>query len=296
MTFSSALRPLAAGCFFLLAPLTARADAKAMAAPQFELATRYLKEGKPAHAARAFELASQLQPHGFAMLSAARAWLEAGQPAQAAEDFERAAQIGGLTPEQQTEANGSLEQVKRSIGTLLLRPPAGTSVAVQVDGAAARPGPATFYVEPGTHVVTVWTADGPKSDTVTVAKGESLSVDLPKKAAEPARAVTGIATSPSPRAETSLLPTVGVAAIGLGIGLVGAGAAFGLSAKSGKNAFDAAPSEGIADHTETLETLSTVGFVAGSALVAAGIVTLVLPTRTVRMTAGVNRITVVARF
>lgn len=180
-----------------------------------------------------------------------------------------------------------LDQLSRGTAKVHVVGPSG--LAIVIDGAAkGRTPSADLHLLPGKHTVAV----GETTREMTLAAGETQNVDVTPTTAPP---------PPTEHATTKWMPPPTGAIILGGVGLVGLGLGIGLGAASSGQRSDldakAKASGGICaatpaapacvdlrsarDGAQTTATLSVVGYVAGGALLAGGIVWWLLAPRTV---------------
>jgi hypothetical protein len=147
-------------------------------------------------------------------------------------------------------------------------------------------------LNPGTHVVEVTRGSERAHAKVTAVEGKELPVRLRLTTAGPASAAAAPVADPTGPAEppqasdttergSSIRPTLGWVAIGVGVAGLAVGVGTGLSAQgkrtdlddSGVCVADSCPSskQGEVDSLNTFRTISTIGFVAGGVLAATGI-------------------------
>jgi len=148
--------------------------------------------------------------------------------------------------------------------------PEGVSPEITLDGARVDAGPrgSEFRVDPGRHVIRVVAPGMTASEqALTIAEGESPRILVELKPARESGSVVPAAI------------TLGLGAVGLGIGVVTGALSLSKVGDLDNRCPDrrCAPEDQVtADHARTLGTVSTVGFIAGGALAAAGVVLLVL--------------------
>jgi hypothetical protein len=149
------------------------------------------------------------------------------------------------------------------------------------DGTAVQPN-ATILINPGTHKVEA-AARGRKPWTTTfdVKNGDALKIDVPRLLSD-----RGVASPPeqppAPAASGGGLRTLGLVLGGVGIAGIATGAVTGLLAFSAHDDAmmkcahypDRCPTDGTGtsanERARTMATISTIGFIAGGALLAGG--------------------------
>jgi len=152
-------------------------------------------------------------------------------------------------------------------------------VKVTVDGAAlvSRLDGQAVAIDGGVHAFHFETADGALLDQQVVvkegAKNQSIAVVLTGGATPPAAATPSVPPPPSSGGSSSPLRTVGWVLGGVGVAGIGVGTIFGilaLSDKSSAHCVNGVCDPGTLSGMKTTSLVSTVGFVAGSALLAGG--------------------------
>ena len=156
----------------------------------------------------------------------------------------------------------------------------GVPIATMLDGRA-------IDVDPGAHTFVFERADGTKAEARAVAdergKGRAVTVTL---GAAPPTTVAPVPASPNPTSppgapppaqsttsSVSPLKTVGIVVGVAGVIGLGIGTGFGVEALSMKAfALPGRPAFGVASNAYSQATVSTVGFIAGGALLAGGVV------------------------
>ena len=290
---------VSAGCL-LSAP--ARADDRATAQRLFEEGQVLFKEGKTAEACAKFEGASGLVASPGVRLNLARCFEKLGRTASAWTKYDEAlaaAERAGDRAAAAAARQGRASVEPRLTKIVITFVDAGASRGVDI----ARDGetlPASIVgsevpVDPGEHEVTARAAGyKPWSTRVNAAgEGSTVRVSIPalERDAPPPAAATGPATAPeaaAPDAPTAAGPSrtlaiAGIATAGVGIVGVGLGSYFGLTAqskwhqanRSGGACADAA-CPALTQTASSDATLSTVFFIAGGALAAAGVTLWVL--------------------
>lgn len=232
------------------------------------------------------------------VLYVARCQRNAGRMLDARESYRRVVgeQLAPSAPpawrQALVDARAELTVLEQAVPSLIVRVPDGTSAAqVAVDGRPVLLG-STTEVDPGRHTITVVDGERRVTTAVTVASGERARVvDVPLSAppatAPSSPAGEGPAAGPGPRREGSWVPgaiVLGVGVVGLGVGAATGVVALGDSAEVDEACPGGTCPPGVAAGTHdaqledarTMADVSTVSFIAGGVLSAAGIVLLVV--------------------
>jgi len=279
-------------CVCLLGPAVVHAQD---ADPTVEAKARY-RQGSEAFAAKRFveaalhfEAASALRPHAVTLFTAALAWDSAGQPERACDAFSRSLALQGLDPKQTATAKERVATLEKSLGTVAVTIPAEWKA--QLDSLTEVAGPARLHAAPGAHVLTIRpTGFPPEKRDVSLEAGKVVEVELTeaqlaaaKKAAEPEPAPKveppppAPAPPPPPPPAVSPLKPLGFVLAGTGGAMLLGGIVLGLQANSAGDAYTAAPSRASYDHAQGLATWTTVAFVSGLVVAAAGVTLVLLP-------------------
>jgi hypothetical protein len=276
----------------------APADPAAEARQQFNLGTAAFKDKKFVEAALHFEAAAAQRAHAVTLYTAALAWEQANKPERACDDFVRALEVAGLTAQQAANARDRVAALEKSLGAVVVMAPEGWRV--QLEGLTEVVAPARLHGSPGMHKLLVRAPGKPvESHEVTLAAGQLTHLELeegsdakaglgPSSAPGPeqpsgdagAHPQRGAATQDGPApaaASASWRKPAGFAAIGLGVATLGAGILLGTQALDAKDAYDAAPTQTAYDHAKSLQSWTTVAFVAGGLFTAGGVVLVLLP-------------------
>ncbi|HEY8090612.1 MAG TPA: hypothetical protein VIF09_22275 [Polyangiaceae bacterium] len=288
---------LACGVTALL-PSTARADDRAAAQRLFEDGQTLFKEGKTTEACSKFEGAAALVGSPGVRLNLARCWEKLGRTASAWTKYdealvaaERAGDRAAATAARQGRA--ALEPRLTKLVIAFADPGSATGVEITRDGEAL---PASILgsevpVDPGEHEVGARAAGFKAWSTRVNVTGEGATARVsipalereavqPPPVGEPSQVT---AAPPAGEVSTSAAPSRSLAITGLvtaGVGVVGLGLGtyFGVTAESkwhqanrnGSACADAA-CPGLTQTASNDATLSTVFFVAGGVLAAAGV-------------------------
>lgn len=186
-----------------------------------------------------------------------------------------------------SDAKKELEALAPRVPTLTIQVKGASSPAVTIDGAAVPSAAlgAKRPVDPGKRVVRA-TADGmaPAEASVTLAEGANESVTIELTALSgPAAAQPGAPSDDKPRAPAAAAGTASsssnqklLGAITLGLGAAGliVGGVTGALAASKHSTLVAAPirSQADVDSYKSMGLVSTIGFIGGGVLAAAGVV------------------------
>lgn len=284
-------------CLFACACLLGSTVAHAQDAdPTIEAKARY-RQGSEAftqkrfvEAALHFEAASALRPHAVTLFTAALAWDSAGQPERACDAFTRSLGLQGLDPKQTATAKERVATLEKSLGTVAVTVPA--TWKVQLDSLTEVVGPARLHAAPGAHVLTIRPTGAPaEKRDVALESGKVVDVEMTeaqlaaaKKPAEPEPPPKvepppppPPAAPPPPPAASPLKP-LGFVLAGTGGAMLLGGLVLGLQANSAGDAYNAGPTRESYDHAQALATWSTVAFVSGVVVAAAGVTLVLLPT------------------
>jgi hypothetical protein len=249
---------------------------------QYNAGTKAFSDGRYAEAALAFEAAADAKPSPIALFTAALSWDKTNAPDRAADDYARALALPGLPPDKAAQAKDRLAGLEAMLGAVTVT--GADSARVQLDANSERPVPATLHGAAGVHTLTVRAAGGAiERRPVVLERGKTTSLDLATAAAPgtDAHPAPPPAPAPAPAPGASSGPdwkTVGgVAAIGVGGGLLLAGVVLGLEAENAKNAYGAAPAQATFDHASQLQTWTNVAFIAGGVLAAGGVALVLWP-------------------
>ncbi|HEX3346282.1 MAG TPA: CDC27 family protein [Polyangiaceae bacterium] len=290
---------VSAGCL-LAGP--ARADDRATAQRLFEEGQVLFKDGKTAEACAKFEGASALVGSPGVRLNLARCFEKLGRTASAWTKYdealaaaERAGDRAAATAARQGRAAVEPRLTKMVITFADASASRGVDLARDGETLPASIVGSEVPVDPGEHEVTARAAGFKAWSTRVNAAGEgaTVRVSIPalERDAAPTTPVNGPATAPeapAPEAPPAAHPSRGLAIAGIataGAGVVGLGLGtyFGLTAQSkwhqanrtGGACADAA-CPGLTQTASNDATLSTVFFVAGGVLAAAGVTLWVL--------------------
>lgn len=231
------------------------------------------KQGRPLAAAEAFERAHHLVPHGATLYNAGLAWQAAAVWQRAAQAFHDSIELGGLAPEQESDARSRLESVAPKVGRLdITAPPNGRVSVAHVE---SRPIPVAVFLRPGSYEVTLELAGQRTTQSVDVALGQgAIDLTKPSRAHRAARPVGPVpATDESKRGLSS---TVGWVGIGGAAALSGIAIYLGLEALESRDAFDESGRTDAEAHDRaaSLRTWTNVAWVAAGASATAGVVVL----------------------
>lgn len=279
-------------CALLLAALAAHAGTAAAQAPgasKEAAAEALFTEGRSLVAAgrveegcKKLEASHALDPGTGTLIHIGDCYEKLGRTASAWARFRDAASRAAR------EARGDWESIAKTraaelepkLARVRVDAPSGVTVRRDDDEIPTAALGSALPVDPGEHVITA-AAPGKKAWTakVTVAPGATSTVTVPALEDD---ASSVKPDAPTPHAEGgSSLRTVGYAVGAVGLVGLGVGAITGLAAISSNNrSKEVCPTDGVCadegarsdnESARTSATLSTIGFVAGGALLAAGV-------------------------
>ncbi|HTQ45631.1 MAG TPA: hypothetical protein VMI75_22885, partial [Polyangiaceae bacterium] len=255
-------------------------DAATSARNAYNAGTKAFADQRYGEAAIAFETAAAEKPNAIALFTAALSWDKTNAPERAADDYARAIALPGLPPDKIAQAKERLASLESMLGAVAVTGPDGTRV--QLDANTERPVPATLHGAAGVHTLMVRSSSGIERRQVVVERGKTAPLDLataPPAPAPPPNAATAQPTppetppeaTPPPQPKSDWKKPVGLTLMGVGGATLLAGVVLGLEAQDAKNAYDAAPVQATYDHASSMQTWTTVAFVAGGVLAAGGI-------------------------
>ena len=281
----------------LLAPGIAHAagaDDKAAAQVLFEDGRKLMEQGKYAEACPKLESSQRLDPGAGTLLNLAACYEKNGQSASAWVTYTDAAVASRERhPDWQKSAEAKAKALFPTLAHVVVDVPSAPSgVSVTRDGKVLESGTfgTAMPVDPGHHVIEATAPNkkpfhqevdvAPKSDTRVTVKME----DAPVAVTNPS--ITPIAPPPEEQGRGNGMRIAGATTMGVGIAGIVVGGIFGALAIGKKNEaspnctadFSACNATGKAavDDGLTFGTISTVGFVAGGVLAAAGVFVFVL--------------------
>ncbi len=269
-------------------PASADEGDAASARNAYNAGTKAFADQRYGEAAIAFETAAAEKPNAIALFTAALSWDKTNAPERAADDYARALALPGLPPDKIAQAKERLASLESMLGAVAVAGPDGTRA--QLDANTERPVPATLHGAAGVHTLMVRSPSGSiERRQIVVERGKTAQLDLatalpatqsPAPNATPAQPpppeTSSEATSPhAPRSDWK--KPVGLTLMGVGGATLLAGVVLGLEAEDAKNAYDAAPVQATYDHAASLQTWTTVAFVAGGVLAAGGIALFLWP-------------------
>lgn len=288
------MRPLVLLLIASLAGLAGVPNARAQAPPSAQQANELAREAKAkydqgdwAGALALFESAEALAHSPVLLLYAARCQRNLGKLARARELLERvvAEKLASDAPapfvNAQKDAAGDLQALEARIPKIIInRGEAPASWVVEIDGVRVE---RELEVEPGNHRVVAKEGGEMRFEReVAVAEGASVTV-----AVRAAGRAPGAMAPPDPHpdeASSAVLLVPGLVA--LGVGTVGVGIGVALRAMALETVSDVKDrciegrclesDEAEIEDAETLQTASTILFVAGGALAATGVVLLIV--------------------
>ena len=295
---------VAAACLSPNLAFAQGASNEAAAQALFDEGRSLMQSGKLAEACAKFAESNRLSPGAGTMLNLGACYEKNGQTASAWATYADAASAADKANRKDwaARARTRMSAIAPNLSKLTINVPADTKVdglAIKRDATdlGASGWGVAIPVDPGAHTIAA-SAPGhkPWSTTVQVgAKKDEIAVTVPALEVDP-NATTPPAVVAPPAEQSTLLSSpppedssrgnaqryigVGVGAVGV-VG-IGVGAVFGLlaSAKKSDAAKDCNPdlsacnSTGVQamDSARSRATISTIGFIAGGALVAAGVV------------------------
>jgi hypothetical protein len=252
----------------------------------YNAGTKAFAEQRYGEAAIAFETAAAEKPNAIALYTAALSWDRTNAPERAADDYARALALPGLPPDKITQAKERIATLESMLGAVTVSGPDGTRV--QLDANTERPVPATLHGAAGVHTLVVRTPSGNiERRPIVVERGKTTPLDLatappappptPAPSAQPPPSEAPPAPPPPPAPKSDWKRPVGLTLMGVGGATLLAGVVLGFEAEDAKNAYDAAPVQATYDHASSLQTWTTVAFVAGGVLAAGGIALFLWP-------------------
>jgi hypothetical protein len=294
---------LVAACLSGAALPDAAAQDKASAEALFQEGKRLMAEGKNEQACPKFVESQKQDPSPGTLLNLGRCHEAIGKTASAWAEYKEAASMARTMnrAEQEAAANERAVAIEPKLSRLKIEPPAVDVPGLTVKRSGVNVGVGSLSipipVDPGEHTIEAsapgyktWTTKitvGPNGDQKMVLIGalEKGPAPPPGPAPGPGEASGAIGTT-TPDVMTDdggTRRTLGFVIGGVGIGLIGAGAVFGLLAagQAGDAEDDPAlcPNKQCSeqganeiDGAETKALISTIGFGAGAAAVVAGVV------------------------
>ena len=264
-------------------------DAATSARNAYNAGTKAFADQRYGEAAIAFETAAAEKPNAIALFTAALSWDKTNAPERAADDYARALALPGLPPDKIAQAKERLASLESMLGAVALSGPDGTRV--QLDANTDRPVPATLHGAAGVHTLMVRSPSGSierrqvvversKTEPLDLATAPPATPSTPAPSATPAQpppSETPPEATPPPAPRSDWKKPVGLTLMGVGGATLLAGVVLGLEAEDAKNAYDAAPVQATYDHASSLQTWTTVAFVAGGVLAAGGIALFLWP-------------------
>jgi hypothetical protein len=276
----------------------------------FEQGRALVKEGRCEEAIPKFLDALAIEPSVGALLNLGECYERLGKPALARRRFLEAAALAGegdaVRASEAKNRAAKLESAVATVGFTRRYEPELGEPRITVDGEAVPPRADHVEVDPGRHEIVVRFPElAPHSETITPHAGENLKVVISAPLAKRNETAQPPPPPPPPPPQDEGLGTarwtaIGVASAGL-LG-VGVGTAFGFVAMSRRSDLDGlcpgyphcpdaqrADVQTKYDDAKSAATISTVGFVAGGAVLAAGVVLwFVLPNRSSTTTGAIT--------
>ena len=282
----------------------AKAAAKATAEDLYQQGIALAQQGKWADAAARLEESNRIDPAPGTGINLADCYEHLGKVASAWSMFVEAASVFGrrTPPDPRAEtAKTRAEALYPKLSRLTIEVPeavrATKGLVVRRDGqevGAAQLGTA-IAIDPGEHVVEVSAPGKVTWKTTVKVEGEAAKVSVPVPVLQdaPPGGDGGAADGAWPWQKKVAIGAGGVGAAGLVVGAIFGGLALGnhdeLAARCAPGEPRVCDAEGlaIANDQKTIATVSTIGFAAGGALLAAGVVLwVVAPSSEAAPTAG----------
>lgn len=196
-------RAIAAALLLALAPVALGSPAYAQPADdpitkqaraRFQEGVDFYDKGQYENARASFLQAYALKKHPAVLLNLAQSCAKGGHPLDASKYFRQFLhEATSATPQQRTDAESGLAEVRQKLGRIEIAAPAGTEISVDDESAGTAPIADAIDVEPGTHTV----KGGSESVAVTVSAGQKAQARF-GAAGEPAAVVT-----PPPTGDTT---------------------------------------------------------------------------------------------
>jgi hypothetical protein len=266
----------------------ARADNKAAAEALFSEGRALATAGNCAEAIPKFQASQKLDPGVGTLLNLAECYEKVGRTASAWAEYREVISLARVTGSKEREelATQKSKALEPKLSRLAIKVTGeATGVTITRDGEAVQAAElgVAIPVDPGKHVIEA-SAPGKKTHSVSVevgAEADSKVVEIPELIPDEA----GAGTTPGGEAsggksDGSTQRTIGLVLGGVGVVGVAVGAVFGLQAGSkwddAKAKCDDYPYEcgpdgvELADDAKSSATISTIGFIAGGALLAGG--------------------------
>jgi hypothetical protein len=184
-------------------------DTHRRAGDSFEQARAAFARKDYAAAAAAFEFAASLEPHAATLLDAGEAWELAGDPVRAAQDYDHVLALPGSAARYRADAERRLAHVAQRLGTLILEGP--PTLLVRIDGSPPVVLPARLRLAPSTSHEIAVAAPGdespPRTVPITLAPGETRSLDLTPPRRGVSEGAASNPTTPSPTQNTAPTPS-----------------------------------------------------------------------------------------
>jgi hypothetical protein len=253
------------------------------AVEHFEAGRRLVREGRWEDAATEFEASLALEQAVGPLLNLATAYEKLGRLASALKTFRAAHDLAAQTPDDEAraaEAARRADEIEPSVPTLTVV--ANAEITVEVEGLGPIAHDTPIAIDPGRHVVLAKAPDKrTRTLEVVASPHDKLKVVVPALD-EPLR--VSESSRPIPPKESSHGTMLTYAAIGAGVAGLVVGGAFGLAAAGDKRdlerlcpRYPSCPIENATSARDTDDafardaTISTIGFVAGAALLATGV-------------------------
>lgn len=184
-----------------------------MARARFREGVQFYDKQQYEKARLAFLQAYALKPHPSVLLNLAQSELRGGRPADAATHFAEYLKTAGAAGAEKQDAESGLAAAKAKVGEITVSSDtSGAQIVVDGENRGVTPLAAPVFVTPGRHVVEVRSGERKVSKPVTLAAGQSTSLDLPisGSAVTSAAAATSHAEAgPTPGAAKESKPPAG---------------------------------------------------------------------------------------
>lgn len=173
-----------------------------MARARFREGVQFYDKQQYEKARLAFLQAYALKPHPSILLNLAQSELRGGRPADAATHFTEFLKSSGAAGTEKHDAESGLAAAKAKVGELTVSSDtSGAQITVDGENRGVTPLPTPVFVAPGRHVVEARSGERKVSKPVTLAAGQSTSLDLSLAGSSPS--APAAAATPRPEAETT---------------------------------------------------------------------------------------------
>jgi hypothetical protein len=252
-------------------------------AAAFQAASAAFEKKDYVNAARLFERANSVSPHPAAIVNAAAAWEASGNKGLARFRYEQALATGALPDARKREVERKLVALAAQTGSLRIE--GSPRMTASVSGYEKISPPARIYLAPGTHEITITSADG-KTSTRTVELRAERDAELMLE--EPPAPAAPVVPPPPPRSappapspppseqgeRSSTQQWIGVGFVGAGVVAAGASVFLGVATVDARDDYykSGRDDEHLYDKATTLRTATNVAWIAGAVLAGAGVV------------------------